>query len=363
MSNSKQVYKSQGNVSLFDNEETMEILNAMGNPLEKLSKVIDFEIFREILESNLQKERLTNAGARPYDPVLMFKVLIIQRMYNLGDKQTEFQIRDRISFRDFLGLASGDKVPDEKTIWLFRENLIKKHVFEQLFDDFYQLLESKHMIMNVGTIIDGSFVEVPRQRNSREENKLIKEGKGDGLWNPEDGDTEEERKRKANKKRHKDTDARWTKKGGERHYGYKDHAKIDAGSKLIKKGVVTNASVHDSKPVKELVDSSDDGQELYADSAYIGKGVKGVMRKHNMKDRVIKRNVKGKKISKRQETINRNNSKIRVRVEHAFGYCEGSMHSMSSRLVGFVRNAAFIIFTNLVYNMNRYEQILRLGMN
>ena len=266
MSNSKQVYKSQGNVSLFDIEETMEILNAMGNPLEKLSKVIDFEIFREILESNLQKERLTNAGARPYDPVLMFKVLIIQRMYNLGDKQTEFQIRDRISFRDFLGLASGDKVPDEKTIWLFRENLIKKHVFEQLFDEFYQLLESKHMIMNVGTIIDGSFVEVPRQRNSREENKLIKEGKSD-------------------------------------------------------------------------------------------------MRKHNMKDRVIKRNVKGKKISKRQETINRNNSKIRVRVEHAFGYCEGSMHSISSRLVGFVRNAAFIIFTNLVYNMNRYEQILRLGMN
>ena len=161
MSNSKQVYKSQGNVSLFDNEETMEILNAMGNPLEKLSKVIDFEIFREILESNLQKERLTNAGARPYDPVLMFKVLIIQRMYNLGDKQTEFQIRDRISFRDFLGLASGDKVPDEKTIWLFRENLIKKHVFEQLFDDFYQLLESKHMIMNVGTIIDGSLLRFP----------------------------------------------------------------------------------------------------------------------------------------------------------------------------------------------------------
>lgn len=145
-------------------------------------------------------------------------------------------------------------------------------LFDALFDKFNQHLRDNNLIMNEGIIIDGSFVEVPRQRNSREENKLIKEGKGDELWNAEEGDTEDDKKHKANKKRHKDTDARWTKKGGEKFYGYKAHAKIDAKSKLIKKCVATDASVHDSKPTKQLVNESDRGQTLHADSAYIGKG-------------------------------------------------------------------------------------------
>ena len=363
MNKQKLAYKKLGNVSLFDDEETLDKLNSLGNPLEKLSKVIDFEMFRKDLEVGLYKEKFTSVGAKPYDYVLMFKIIVLQRMYHLSDEQTEYQIRDRLSFRDFLGLASGDKVPDARTIWVFKNELTGKGLFEVLFDKFDQYLKDNNLIMNEGIIIDGSFVEVPRQRNSREENKLIKEGKGDELWNEEEGDTEDDKKRKANKKRHKDTDARWTEKGGEKFYGYKAHAKIDAKSKLIKKCVATAASEHDSKPTKQLVDESDRGQTLHADSAYIGKGVKRVMRKYNLKDRVIKRNVRGKKISKWQETINWKNSKTRARVEHVFGYMEGSMHGMYSRAVGFLRNSAQIIFTCLVYNMLRYEQIRRLGMN
>ena len=224
MNQTKPTYKQQGNVGLFDSDETMEKLNAMGNPL------------------------------------------------------------DRLSFHDFLGLASGDMVPDEKTIWAFKEELTKKDLFEQLFNKFYAFLDENNLIMHEGTMIDGSFMEVPRQRNTREENKQIKEGKGGELWNPEEGDTEEEKKRKANKKRQKDTDARWVKKGG-------------------------------------------------------------------------------KKISKWQETINRKNSKLRVRVEHVFGFMEECLHGMSSRVIGFARNAAFNTLTNLVYNLFRYEQVMRLGMN
>ena len=349
-----QVYKQQGNIGLFDFDENMSKLNKIGNPLSKLSKAVDFEMFRETLENGLSRKKTTNAGAKPYDYVLMFKVLVLQRMYHLSDEQVEYQIIDRISFRDFLGLSSGDKVPDARTIWSFREQLTRQNLFDQLFDDFYKFLESKHLIMNEGVIIDGSFVDVPRQRNTREENKKIKNGEGDTLWN---GDDEK------NKKHHKDTDARWTKKNGERHYGYKNHAKIDARSKLIKKGVTTDASVHDSKPTKELVDKTDEGQCLFADSAYIGKGVKGIMRKFKMKDRIIKRNVRGKKISKRQDTINKKNSKTRSRVEHVFGFCEQGMNGMFSRAVGLVRNMALNTLTNLVYNMNRFEQIMRLGMN
>lgn len=363
MEQSKQTYKKQGNISLFDSEETMDKFNSLGNPLEKLSRVVDFEMFREDLETGLYKEKFTNVGAQPYDYVLMFKILVLQRMYHLSDEQTEYQIRDRLSFRDFLGLASGDTVHDARTVWGFRNELTNKGLFEKLFDRFYKFLEDNHMILNEGLMIDGSFVEVPRQHNSREESKLIKADEGDKLWNEEAGDTEEDKKRKANKKRHKDIDVRWVKKGGNSYYGYKCHAKVNSKSKLIKKCVATKASDHDSKPTRALVDKSDQGQELYADSAYIGKGVKRVMQKYNLKDRVIKRNVRGKKISKWQETINKKNAKVRARVEHVFGIMEGCLHGMSIQAVGFLRNEAYIIFSGLVYNLIRYEQIKRLGMN
>ncbi len=134
-----------------------------------------------------------------------------------GPSQQIGQSRDRLSFRDFLGLSSGDKVPDGKTIWAFKEELTKKGLFGQLFDEFYAFLEENNLIMHEGVMIDGSFVEAPRQHNTREENKIIKEDRGGELWNPEEGDTEEEKRRKANKERQKDIDARWVKKGGLQH--------------------------------------------------------------------------------------------------------------------------------------------------
>ncbi len=127
--------------------------------------------------------------------------------------------------------------------------------------------------------------------------------------------------------------------------------------------MTTSAEQHDSIPTKLLIDSNDYGQELYADSAHIGKSVKNLMRRFEMKDRVIKRKVRGKELNKRQETLNRKNATPRARVEHVFGYCEQSLHGMFSHSVGFVRNAARNILTSLVYNMLRYEQIQRLGMN
>ena len=182
MNQTKPTYKQQGNVGLFDSDETMERLNKMGNPLAKLQEAVDFEMFRDTLEKGLYKEKFTKVGAKPYDYVLMFKIVVLQRIYHLSDAQVEYQIRDRLSFRDFLGLASGDKVPDEKTIWAFKEELTKKGLFEQLFNKFYAFLDENNLILHEGTMIDGSFVDAPRQRNTREENKQIKEGKGCELW-------------------------------------------------------------------------------------------------------------------------------------------------------------------------------------
>ena len=179
-----QHYKMSGTRGLFDDEMNYERLSEIENPLERILEVVDFEIFRELLETHLtKKDRKSNAGAKPYDVVMMFKILILQRYYGLGDTQIEYQIIDRLSFKKFLGLESGDKVPDEKTVWLFRERITREGLVEQIFEGFNRDLESKGLIMHEGKMIDASFTVAPRQRNTREENKAIKEGRGDELWN------------------------------------------------------------------------------------------------------------------------------------------------------------------------------------
>ena len=144
-----QIYKTKGNKGLFDEQFTIERLSEIGNPLEQISNVIDFETFRETLESKLlNKSKKNNAGAKPFDVVMMFKIMILQRYYGLGDCQVEYQIIDRLSFKKFLGLDTGDKIPDEKTVWLFRENLTKSGAIELLFNQFLSFLEQKNLIFN-----------------------------------------------------------------------------------------------------------------------------------------------------------------------------------------------------------------------
>ena len=174
--------------------------------------------------------------------MILFKILILHRYYGLGDSQVEYQILDRTSFKTFLGLETGDKVPDEKTVWSFKERITKTGLVEELFEHFVVFLEEKELIFNEGQMVDTSFTVALRQRNTREENKKIKKGEGDNLWND-----------KPNKKKYKDIDARWTKKNGETFYGYKNQAKVDTKSKLINTYTVKEASVHDSQTLDVLL--------------------------------------------------------------------------------------------------------------
>ncbi len=145
-------YKMQGKKGLYDEQFAIERLSDIGNPLEKISNVIDFEVFRDTLEAKLlNTNKKNNAGAKPFDVVMMFKILILQRYYELGDKQVEFQIIDRTSFKKFLGLETGDKVPDEKTVWAFRENLTNSGVVTELFNQFLQFLQEKGLIFMKGS--------------------------------------------------------------------------------------------------------------------------------------------------------------------------------------------------------------------
>ncbi|MDR2970611.1 MAG: IS5 family transposase [Bacteroidales bacterium] len=345
-------YKQSGKVGFFDKETTSLKMSKLGNTLEKLHKVIDFEMFRIDLEDNLLKiDKKSNAGCKPYDVVLMFKIILLKRFYNLSDEQAEYQINDRLSFKEFLGLSSGDRVPDARTIWLFQDNLIKQNLEEKLFEKFHNYLDNKGLFVNEGKIVDASFVEVPRQRNKKEENEEIKSGKGEKLW-----------KDKPHKKCQKDIDARWTEKGGEKFYGYKDHTKIDTKSKLIDTYEVTSAEVHDSQALEKLVGASDKGQELHADSAYTGEPIDKMLKDREIIPQIIERAFRGKPLTEAQREQNHIKSKVRSRVEHVFGFVSNNMNDFYIQSIGFQRVKGVVGLINLVYNMCRYEQIVRLNL-
>src|SRR5579864_6311687 len=132
-----------GQPGFFDGEERLKALSAAGDPLERLALVVDFEVFRDALEVALSRSDRSKGGRPPYDPVLMFRVLVLQTLYTLSDDQTEYQLRDRLSFMRFVGLGLHDAVPDAKTIWLFREQLVRAGAFDRLFGRFDAALKER----------------------------------------------------------------------------------------------------------------------------------------------------------------------------------------------------------------------------
>jgi len=337
----------------FDEENRRAELARHRDPLKRLNAVLQWELFRPNLEKGFDKPAKGPGGRPPFDLIFMFKILIVQRAYNISDADAEFWIKDRLSVQNFLGITLADGVPDEKTIWAFRNTLSQAGVVEPLFDTFTAHLREQGLILNQGSIIDASFVDVPRQRNSREENETIKTG---GI--PEQWQTEEN----APKIAQKDTDARWTKKNGERHFGYKDHVKVDEKSKIITRYTVTDASVHDSQETEPLVEESDKGKPLYADSAYAGAPIAKALEDKGVENKIHQRAYRNKPLTDEQKQRNREKSKVRVRVEHVFGFIENSLGGSFIRSIGKIRSAGIIGLINLTYNMFRFEQLQRFAV-
>lgn len=334
-------YKDYG---FFDQDIRLSKLSQLGDPLEKLNAGVDFEMFRSLLEGNLSVPAKGPGGRPPYDYVLMFKILILQRYYNLSDEQVEYQINDRMSFMRFLDLTIADDIPGSRTVWLFREQLIDLGLVEKLFDLFLGELEKLNLIVNEGKIIDASFVEVPKQRNRRDENRAIKEGEipSSITDNP-------------HREAQKDTDARWTQKNKVNYFGYKNHVKSDAKSKLITKYLVTDASVHDSQATGLLLDEKDKGEPFYAD--YTGEPQEKIIASKEMINRVCEKGYRNNPLTEEQKNQNTEKSRIRSRVEHIFGFMENSMNGMYLYNIGLKRITAVVGLMNLTYNMYRKLQL------
>jgi IS5 family transposase len=340
-------FKRHRDYGFWDQDIRMSKLSQLGDPLERLKEGVDFEIFRQFLEEKPAREAKGAGGRPPYDYILMFKIMILQRYYNLSDEQAEYQINDRMSFMRFLDLSIADDIPDSRTIWVFRERLTDSGLVKELFDLFLKELEALNLIVNEGKIIDASFVEVPKQRNRREENAQIKSGviPESFMENP-------------HKLAQKDTDARWTKKNDVSYFGYKNHAKGDAKSKIITDYTVTDASVRDSNETDKLLNENDKGEPVYADSAYSGAPQEAIIREKAMVNQVCEKGVKNRPLTEEQIANNREKSRVRCRVEHIFGFMEMSMNGMYIYNIGIKRAAAVIGLMNLTYNMFRKIQLV-----
>ncbi|MFN0317060.1 MAG: IS5 family transposase [Burkholderiales bacterium] len=337
----------------FDIQDRAEQLTKMGDPLVGLKAQIDWEAFCPELQRVHDKERKSLAGAKPYDVVLMFKMLVLQRLHNLADEKVEYLVRDRLSFMRFLGLQLEDRVPDGKSVWLFRERLKAAGLFEVMFQGFHGQLAARGYEARSGQMIDATFVEVPRKRNTREENARIKAppaGEDPGLWKDE-----------PDKRAQKDTDARWVKKNEQVHYGYKNHVNVDQDTKLIECFEVTPASVHDSAVFGALVDASPDEQgatrAVSADSAYRSAEREAGLEVAGIRSEICEKGTRGAPLSEEQKRNNRTKSKVRARVEHVFGQ-QAHMGGHIVRTIGMARARAKITMMNLVYNMVRLVQLI-----
>lgn len=335
--------------SFFDLDNRYAHLSKSGDPLERLNTVIDWELFRPVLNQIDDKERKSNAGRKPTDRVLMFKMLVLQNKYNLSDEQLEFQVTDRLSFARFLGVMLEGSVPDARTVWAFRDALKEKDLMGRLMSKFDEALIAQGVKLNNGQIVDATFVPVPIQRNSKESNEQIKAGQTPEHWAEQPG-----------KECQKDVDARWTKKAGQTHYGYKNHINIDAATKIITSHTTTAANVHDSQELAQVLRPVDKGGAMvYADSAYRSEEIEEKLAQSKHESQIHERAYRNKPLTEAQEVSNTAKSRIRARVEHVFGYMDNAMGGNNLRSIGLARAKVGVALKNLTYNLCRVEILIR----
>ena len=343
---------------LFGLSEHLERLSKHGDPLEILDATVDFEFFRPWLVEGLGYGDGAKGGRPPFDPVSMFKALILQAQHNLSDARMEFMIRDRLSWMRFLGFDLGAATPDETTIRHFRNRLTETGTLKRVMKAFDRQLKKKGYVPVGGQIVDASLVPAPKQRNTEAERAAIKDGKSAGeIWPDE-----------PNKAAQKDTSARWTLKiGGKvRHrpdgtplpmiavpvFGCKSHISIDRRFGFIRESAVTSASAADGRQLRRLVSPENTGSEVWADSACRSQSNERWLAGRMLTSRIHRRKPAGRLMPRNVARANAKKSAVRAAVEHVFAH-QKSRFGLFIRTIGLARAEAKLTLANLAYNFNR----------
>jgi IS5 family transposase len=324
-------------------EKRRQQLEERKDKLRDLNEMVPWAVLGQVLEQLPSQERKSNAGRKAIDPMVLFKLLVLKQLYNLSNEEVEYQAHDRASFRRFLGLSGSSEIPDATTLDGFERRLRQADLMDVLFEQFESFLRQAGYAAKGGQIIDATLIPVPIQRNSRDENKQIKQGEIPEDWIEQ-----------PHKLAQKDTDARWTKKNGKSYFGYKDHINIDVEYGFIRRYSITDASVHDSQALGSVLDPDNGGEEIWADSAYRNENVEAGLDALGHLSQIHERAYRNHPLTEEQTASNREKSKTRAKVEHVFGAWVMTMGGKLVRVIGLEAVRAQLGLKNLVYNLKRY---------
>ena len=349
-------------LGFFDVDSRLRELSAKGDDLEHISTLVDFEVFRLDLVRAVPRSDGTKGGRPAFDPVLMFKILLLQAMHGLSDERTEYLIKDRLSFMRFLGLGLSDAVPDANTIWTFREALKRANAVDALFHRFDVTLKGTGYLAMGGQIIDATIVAAPKQRNTEAERAAIKQGEIPAGW-----------VQKPAKLRQKDRDARWTVKFSKAKpredgtpqvdiavpsFGYKNHISIDRRHGLIRGWTATHAAAHDGARLEDVLDAGNTASDVWADTAYRSAKNEAMLARRGLVSRIHRKKPQGWPMPERTRRANARKSAVRSKVEHVFAHQKGLM-AIIVRTIGLARAKVKIGLANLAYNMRRLVWLRR----
>lgn len=349
----------------FDTDERLHWLSEAGDPLDRLASVVDFELFRPELDAALGRSDRAKGGRPPYDAVLMFRVLVLQTLYTLSDDQTEYQLRDRLSFMRFVGLGLADPVPDAKTIWLFREQLVRADAFDRLFERFDAVLRERGFLAMGGQIVDATIVEARRPRLTEAEKAVVKGGGTPEGWKPA-------------RTRQIDRDGRWTLKRGRKRpappeggtkriatgeilvpaFGYKNHLSIDRAHGLIRRFAVTHAATHDGGQLHAVLDPTNTASQVWADTAYRSKANLALIQRSGLRAELQRPKPRGRPMPAHIRRANAARATVRSAVEHVFA-AQKSRAKLVIRTIGLARARAKLALANITYNLTRLAWLER----
>jgi transposase, IS5 family len=295
--------------------------------LERVAAEVKWYRFEKLL----QKLEPEAAGRPPFDPLLMFKALLLQQWYALSDAQLEEALNDRVSFRRFVGLGLEADAPDHTTLCRFRNRLVEAKLIERLFAEFDRQIEGRGFVLKQGTMVDATLVEAAGGRP------------------PRGADAEAT-----------DPDARFAKKEGRSgsSYGYKAHVGVDQGTRLIRSAVLTPANVNETVVADALIRG--DERAVYADKAYAKQARREWLKAAGIKDRIMHKSWGGgPALSYWQQRRNTLIAVIRSSVETVFAVLKRRMAYYRVRYIGLAKNAAHLLLLALAYNMRRASALPR----
>jgi IS5 family transposase len=291
--------------------------------LDRLNQAVPWERLAEPIRATYRNG--TARGGRPNVPVvMMLKIVLLQKWFNVSDPGMESLLRDRISFRRFVGLGWEDPTPDETTIVEFRKRLREHGLVSQLFDRATAHLKEQGLIVQEGTLVDATIIEAPRGRS-----------KEDGLSNT------------------KEPAASYTKKHGRTYHGYKAHIATDVNG-MGTDYVFDTAKVHDSQHIDQLIEHETSGGAVYADSAYMDRQRKERLEGDGVFCGIIERRVRGQtKLTDEQKEHNRKCAAVRAMVETPFAHMKNTGGYLRTRFRGLTRNAMDFALGLMACNFRR----------